>query len=103
MPSLQWVWSAQGTNNVRLAQMLRQLAGCYYKEPDCLLTVRIVQGLVHRGKGTIGLNLFFSARNIMSRPAVTGLLARIIAFADAKACEWYMSHLRRHQAQIGHA
>ncbi|KAF7378402.1 26S proteasome regulatory subunit RPN1 [Mycena sanguinolenta] len=73
-----------GTINARLAQMLRQLAGYYYKEPDCLFMVRIAQGLVHLGKGTIGLNPFFSDRSIMSRPAVTGLLATLTAFADAK-------------------
>jgi 26S proteasome regulatory subunit N1 len=44
------------TNNARFAQMLRQLAGYYYKEPDCLFMVCIAQGLVHMGKGTIGLN-----------------------------------------------
>ncbi|KAG0708026.1 armadillo-type protein [Suillus ampliporus] len=74
-----------GTNNARLAQMLRQLAGYYYKEPDCLFMVRIAQGLVHMGKGTIGINPFFSDRNIMSRPAIAGLLATIMAFTDAKA------------------
>ncbi|KAF9457552.1 armadillo-type protein [Collybia nuda] len=74
-----------GTNNARLAQMLRQLAGYYYKEPDCLFMVRIAQGLVHMGKGTIGLNPFFSDRNIMSRPAVAGLLATLTAFTDAKS------------------
>ncbi|KAF9239262.1 26S proteasome regulatory complex non-ATPase subcomplex Rpn1 subunit [Melanogaster broomeanus] len=62
-----------GTNNARLAQMLRQLAGYYYKEPDCLFVARI------------GLNPFFSDRNIMSRPAIAGLLATIMAFTDAKA------------------
>ncbi|KAJ7733829.1 hypothetical protein B0H14DRAFT_512879 [Mycena olivaceomarginata] len=73
-----------GTNNARLAQMLRQLAGYYYKEPDCLFMVRIAQGLVHMGKGTIGLNPFFSDRSIMSRPAIVGLLATLTAFTDAK-------------------
>ncbi|KAG6873884.1 hypothetical protein C0995_009663 [Termitomyces sp. Mi166 len=73
-----------GTNNARLAQMLRQLAGYYYKEPDCLFMVRIAQGLVHMGKGTIGLNPFFCDRSIMSRSAVAGLLATITAFTDAK-------------------
>jgi len=29
-----------GTNNTRLAQMLRQLAGYYYKEPDCHMRIR---------------------------------------------------------------
>ena len=77
-----------GTNNARLAQMLRQLAGYYQKEPDSLFMVRIAQGMVHMGKGTIGLNPFFSDRSIMSRPAVAGLLATLTAFTDAKSCKF---------------
>lgn len=77
-----------GTNNARLAQMLRQLAGYYQKEPDSLFMVRIAQGLVHLGKGTIGLNPFFLDRSIMHRPAVAGLLAVLTAFTDSKACEF---------------
>ncbi|KAK7042997.1 proteasome regulatory particle base subunit [Paramarasmius palmivorus] len=73
-----------GSNNARLAQMLRQLAGYYYKEPDCLFMVRIAQGLVHMGKGTIGVNPFFQDRSIMHKPAVAGLLAVLTAFTDAK-------------------
>jgi len=78
-----------GTNNARLAQMLRQLAGYYHREPDCLFMVRIAQGLVHMGKGTLGLNPFFLDRNVMSRRAVAGLLATLTAFTDAKSCEYY--------------
>ncbi|KAI0264754.1 26S proteasome regulatory complex non-ATPase subcomplex Rpn1 subunit [Gloeopeniophorella convolvens] len=74
-----------GTNNARLAQMLRQLAGYYHKEPDCLFMVRIAQGLVHMGKGTIGINPFYLDRAIMSKVAVAGLLATLTAFTDAKA------------------
>lgn len=75
-----------GTNNARLAQMLRQLASYYYKEPDCLFMVRIAQGLVHMGKGTITVNPFFCDRGIMSRPAVAGLLTVLTAFTDARSC-----------------
>ncbi len=32
-----------GTNNARLAQMLRQLAAYYHKEPNCLFVVRLAQ------------------------------------------------------------
>ena len=32
-----------GTNNARLAQMLRHLAGYYHKEPDCFFMVRVAQ------------------------------------------------------------
>ncbi|KZV92939.1 putative RPN1-26S proteasome regulatory subunit [Exidia glandulosa HHB12029] len=73
-----------GSNNARLAQMLRQLAGYYHKDPDCLFMVRIAQGLLHMGKGTIGINPFFGDRQCMSRPAVAGLLATVMAFTDAK-------------------
>lgn len=76
-----------GTNNARLAQMLRQLAVYYHKEPDCLFIVRIAQGLIHMGKGTIGINPFFMDRSIMNGTAVAGLLATLTAFTDAKACK----------------
>lgn len=76
-----------GTNNARLAQMLRQLAGYYAKEPDCLFAVRVAQGLVHMGKGTITINPFFHDRGVMSRTAVAGLLATLVAFVDAKSCK----------------
>lgn len=75
-----------GTNNARLSQMLRQLAGYYAKEPDCLFMVRIAQGIVNMGKGTIGLNPFFMDRSIMSRTAVAGLLATLTAFTDPSGC-----------------
>lgn len=39
-----------GTNNARLATMLRQLAAYYAKTPSHLFLVRISQGLVHLGK-----------------------------------------------------
>jgi len=77
-----------GTNNARLAQMLRQLAGYYHKEPDCLFMVRIAQGLVHMGKGTIGINPFYLDRAILNKPAVAGLLATLTALTDAKACKY---------------
>lgn len=83
-----------GTNNARLAQMLRQLANYYYKEPDCLFMVRVAQGLVHMGKGTIGINPFFSDRSIMNRSAVAGLLATLTAFTDAKSCKNFSYSLR---------
>ncbi|CAD6580866.1 MAG: proteasome regulatory particle base subunit, partial [Tremellales sp. Tagirdzhanova-0007] len=74
-----------GTNNARLAQMLRQLASYYHKEPDCSFMVRLAQGLVHMGKGTIGINPFFNDGQAMSRTAVAGLLAVLVSFTDAKS------------------
>lgn len=72
-----------GTNNARLAQMLRQLAVYWAKEPGCYFTVRIAQGLVHMGKGTIGLSPFFNDGQVMDRTAIAGLLATITAFTSA--------------------
>merc|ERR1712226_1305693 len=45
-----------GTNNARLAAMLRQLAQYHSKDSNNLFMVRIAQGLVHMGKGTLTLN-----------------------------------------------
>jgi len=73
-----------GTNNARLAQMLRGLATYYAKEPDCLFMVRIAQGFVHMGKGTIGVNPFFHDRQILNGNAVAGLLALLVSFTEAR-------------------
>lgn len=73
-----------GTNNARLAQMLRGLATYYAKEPDCLFMVRVAQGFVHMGKGTIGINPFFHDRQILSGNAVAGILAILVSFTDAR-------------------
>ncbi|KAI0244578.1 proteasome regulatory particle base subunit [Massospora cicadina] len=74
-----------GTNNARIAQMLRQLATFYYKESNCLFMVRIAQGLLHMGKGTISLHPFHSDRTILSPTAVAGLLATTLAFTESKS------------------
>ena len=45
-----------GTNNARLAGMLRGLGSYFHKEPGMLFLVRVSQGLVHLGKGLLGLS-----------------------------------------------
>ncbi|RUS34049.1 armadillo-type protein, partial [Jimgerdemannia flammicorona] len=81
-----------GTNNARLAQMLRQLASYYNKEPNSLFMVRIAQGLLHMGKGTMTINPFHTDRQLLSPVAVAGLLASTIAFTDAKSFILGKSH-----------
>lgn len=71
-----------GTNNARLAQLLRQLASYYSREPDSLFTVRIAQGLVHMGKGTLTVNPFNTDRQILSRVSLAGLLTVSVALMD---------------------
>ena len=55
-----------GTNNARLAGMLRGLSSYYYKEPTLLFLVRAAQGLVHMGKGLLSLAPKHSNANLIS-------------------------------------
>nr|XP_022908061.1 26S proteasome non-ATPase regulatory subunit 2 [Onthophagus taurus] len=73
-----------GTNNARLAAMLRQLAQFHAKDPNNLFMVRIAQGLTHLGKGTLTLSPYHSDRQLMSPVAVAGLLATLVGFLDVK-------------------
>ncbi|KAL1876550.1 proteasome regulatory particle base subunit [Diaporthe australafricana] len=73
-----------GTNNARLAQLLRQLASYYHREKESLFMVRIAQGLLHMGKGTMSISPFHTDRQILSRVSCAGLLAVLVAMIDAK-------------------
>ncbi|KAL2208731.1 proteasome/cyclosome [Sarocladium strictum] len=73
-----------GTNNARLAQLLRQLASYYHRDQDALFMVRIAQGLLHMGKGTLSLNPFHSDRQVLSRVSAAGLLTTCVAMIDPK-------------------
>jgi 26S proteasome regulatory subunit N1 len=71
-----------GTNNARLAQLLRQLASYYHRDPSALFMVRIAQGLLHMGKGTLSINPFHTDRSVLSRVAAAGLLTVIMSLVD---------------------
>ena len=73
-----------GTNNARLAQLLRQLASYYHRDADSLFMVRIAQGLLHMGKGTMTLNPFHTDRQVLSRVSAAGLLTVLVSMIDAK-------------------
>jgi len=73
-----------GTNNARLAQLLRQLASYYHRDQESLFMVRIAQGLLHMGKGTLSINPFHTDRQVLSRVSAGGLLSVLIAMIDAK-------------------
>ncbi|KAK7081933.1 26S proteasome non-ATPase regulatory subunit 2 [Halocaridina rubra] len=81
-----------GTNNARLAAMLRQLAQYHAKDPNNLFMVRLAQGLTHLGKGTMTLSPYHSNRQLMSPVAVAGLLATCVAFLDTKTLILGKSH-----------
>lgn len=73
-----------GTNNARLAQLLRQLASYYHRDQESLFMVRIAQGLLHMGKGTMSISPFHTDRQILSPVATAGLMAALVAMIDSK-------------------
>lgn len=75
-----------GTNNSRLSQMFRQLASYYHKEPNHLFCVRIAQGLLHMGKGTVTLNSFCFNRELLSPVSLAGLLSTLLTFTEPEKC-----------------
>jgi len=81
-----------GTNNARLAQLLRQLASYYHRDQDALFMVRIAQGLLHMGKGTLSISPFHTDRQVLSRVSAGGLLSVLIAMIDAKQFVTEKSH-----------
>ncbi|XP_055338382.1 26S proteasome non-ATPase regulatory subunit 2-like [Paramacrobiotus metropolitanus] len=74
-----------GTNNARLATMLRNLAVYHTKDANSLFMVRIAQGLLHMGKGTHTLSPQYSDRFLVSRAALAGLLVVLTACLDVKS------------------
>uniref|UniRef100_T2MDL8 26S proteasome non-ATPase regulatory subunit 2 n=1 Tax=Hydra vulgaris TaxID=6087 RepID=T2MDL8_HYDVU len=81
-----------GSNNARLANMLRQLALYYHKDANNLFIVRIAQGLVHLGKGTLTLSPYQYDRTYMSPVAVGGLISTLVSFFDVKQTILGKSH-----------
>ncbi|GMY10201.1 26S proteasome non-ATPase regulatory subunit 2 homolog A [Fagus crenata] len=74
-----------GTNNARIAGMLRNLSSYYYKDASLLFCVRIAQGFVHMGKGLLTLNPYHSERFLLSPTALAGLVTMLHACLDMKA------------------
>jgi 26S proteasome regulatory subunit N1 len=74
-----------GTNNARIAGMLRNLSSYYYKDASLLFCVRIAQGFVHMGKGLLTLNPFHSERLLLSPTALAGIVTLLHACLDMKS------------------
>lgn len=73
-----------GTNNSRLAGNLRNLASYYANNPEQLFICRISQGLVHMGKGLLGLSPLHSDKFLFSNVSLAGLVTVIYACTDMK-------------------
>ncbi|KAI8870720.1 hypothetical protein GQ42DRAFT_162510 [Ramicandelaber brevisporus] len=74
-----------GTNNARVSQMLRQLATYYQNDNNLRFVVRIAQGMLSLGKGTISLSPYRHDRQILSPTALGSLLWTCLMFTDSNA------------------
>lgn len=74
-----------GTNNARLAQLLRQLASYYINDQNGLFTSRISQGLIHLGKGTQTLSPFSIDKQIMNKVSLAGLLTVCVSMLEPRS------------------
>ena len=74
-----------GTNNSRVAGLLRQLSEFHSKEAGHIFCVRIAQGLLHMGKGLMTLNPVHSDRMLTSGPALGAMLVVIHSCLDLKS------------------
>eukprot|EP00825_Cyclidium_porcatum_P051709 TRINITY_DN9599_c0_g1_i1.p1 TRINITY_DN9599_c0_g1~~TRINITY_DN9599_c0_g1_i1.p1 ORF type:complete len:373 (-),score=65.17 TRINITY_DN9599_c0_g1_i1:211-1329(-) len=63
-----------GTNNSRLADILRNIASYYTKDSKDLYIIRLVQGLLHMGKGMVTLQPQYSDRYLLSKVGMAGIL-----------------------------
>eukprot|EP00002_Diphylleia_rotans_P008447 TRINITY_DN1828_c0_g2_i1.p1 TRINITY_DN1828_c0_g2~~TRINITY_DN1828_c0_g2_i1.p1 ORF type:complete len:870 (-),score=207.08 TRINITY_DN1828_c0_g2_i1:486-3095(-) len=71
-----------GTNNSRVANLLRQLASFYSRDPSHTFLVRLAQGMLHMGKGTLTLSLNHSDRLLPSFVGIAGILTVLHAALD---------------------
>ena len=73
-----------GSNNSRVAGLLRGLSEYYAKEASHLFIVRIAQGLNAAAKGLVSLAPFHSDRLLMNSASVAGVLTILHACVDIK-------------------
>eukprot|EP01133_Synstelium_polycarpum_P010900 gene10900-12705_t len=80
-----------GTNNARIGSMLKALAVFYAKETH-LFFVRMAQGLLHLGKGTLTINPYHCDRTLLSPVSLAGLLVLLHAGLDIKNLLFTKAH-----------
>ena len=70
-----------GTNNSRLADILRGLAG-YIKSENLMFCVRIAQGLLYMGKGMLSIQPYYSDKFLLNKVSMAGILTVIHSCLD---------------------
>lgn len=84
--------TSAGTNNSRVAGLLRQLSEFYSKEAGHVFCVRIAQAMLHMGKGLMTLSPFHSDKMLTCGPALGGVLTLIYSCFDLKSTLLDKSH-----------
>lgn len=74
-----------GTNNSRVADILRKLASYYGREESPLLLVRLAQGLLYMGKGMLSIQPYYSERFLLSKVGMSGLMIFLVSLLDVNA------------------
>ncbi|SBT86570.1 26S proteasome regulatory subunit RPN1, putative [Plasmodium malariae] len=74
-----------GTNNSRIAILLRQLSTFYCKDTNATFVVRLSQGLLYMGKGLLTINPLHSNRSIINPVSLGSLLITIHACLQLKS------------------
>lgn len=73
-----------GTNNSKIAALLRQLASFYYKDSSAIFVVRLAQGLLYMGKGLLTINPLYSNRSVINYVGLGSLLVTLHALLQMK-------------------
>eukprot|EP00525_Craspedostauros_australis_P009211 CAMPEP_0198126630 /NCGR_PEP_ID=MMETSP1442-20131203/45296_1 /TAXON_ID= /ORGANISM="Craspedostauros australis, Strain CCMP3328" /LENGTH=251 /DNA_ID=CAMNT_0043786449 /DNA_START=1 /DNA_END=756 /DNA_ORIENTATION=- len=73
-----------GTNNSRVAGLLRQLSEFYSREASHVFCVRIAQGLLHMGKGLMTINPYHADRMLLNGPSLGAVLVLLHSCFDLK-------------------
>ncbi|KAL7571827.1 hypothetical protein ACA910_002909 [Epithemia clementina (nom. ined.)] len=84
--------ASAGTNNSRVAGLLRQLSEFYAKDAGHVFCVRLAQGMLHMGKGLLTLSPFHSDRMLLKGPALGGMLVLLHSCLDLKKTLLDKSH-----------
>lgn len=82
-----------GTNNSRLAGMLRQLSVFNKQDGESLFIVRLAQGLLAMGQGLVTVNPFHSDGMLLKTPAAGALLAVALCGLDLDRTVLAQHHL----------
>ena len=68
-----------GTNNSRVASLLRSLASYYESENHFVYVIKVALGLLHAGKGLVGINPYYSDGFLYSKTGYAALI--VLAFS----------------------